>query len=309
LNPVSAHVPYVNRPLLGKAEVTAVMNDGHRWSGYGAPWPIRETTHGRSGNLLSNLHGSGTDFAETRTYQPGDEPRHINWRATARSGKPMVRVFHEDLAATSCFLVDRRETMRFGTRTRLKVTQAARLAIFLATWEARRGAELGALVMDKAPHWLPPRSGQSGINHLAQIAISPCPPLQRATNSSLEHGLARMTEQLPGGSHVYLISDFLDMDDSLQSLLYRMGKVHRVWALHVFDNAEQQLPAIGRLRLMWDQHENLGVVNTHSRSVQEHYHERFQRHRARITKLFTEADISFTSIGAQVDQLSDILQV
>lgn len=294
----------LDQPLLTHASVAALLRDGYHWSGNGAPWPIRETTFGRSGNLLSNIHGSGIDFAETRAYQPGDEPRHINWRATARSGKPMVRIFHDELAATSCFFLDRRSSMRFGTRVRLKATQLARLAIFLAAWESRRGAELGCLSMNDDLQWLSPRSGESGTSQVIRSVIQPCPPLDERSMPPLQHSLSRMAEQLPGGSHVYLISDFLDLDDELKPLLHRLGKHHRVWAIQVFDTAEQHLPAAGILQLVWGTRTSPPAINTSSSATRLHYEQLFQHHHKRIADLFAMADISFSSIATDANDLA-----
>ena len=284
------------------------MQQGHSWSGNGLPWPMRETTQGRSGALNSQQQGSGIDFAETRTYQPGDEPRHINWRATARTGTPMVRIFHEDLAPTACFLIDRRANMRFGTRIRLKAAQAARLAIFLATWEARRGAELGGLILNETPHWLPPVSGQTGIHNLTRLVTAPCPPIDQTTPLDINKTLSLLSEQLPAGSHIYLLSDLYDLNENALPQLYRLGKQHRVWAMSIFDPAEYSLPQAGQLRLIWD-NDTEALVNTHHRSIREQSRTRFQEHQAGIKRLCERADISFSSIATNTDNLANALQV
>jgi uncharacterized protein (DUF58 family) len=279
------------------------MQQGHAWSGSGLPWPIRETAQGRSGALNSQQQGSGIDFAETRTYQPGDEPRHINWRATARTGTPMVRIFHEDLAPTACFLIDRRASMRFGTHVRLKATQAARLAIFLATWEARRGAELGGLILNETPHWIPPVSGQTGIHNLISLATAPCPPMDQITPLDLNKTLSRLSEQLPAGSHVYLLSDLYDLDENSLPRLYRLGKQHRVWAMSIFDPAEYELPQAGQLRLIWDNNIETSVNSSH-KTIREQSRTRFQDQQASIKKLCERADISYSSIATNTDNLA-----
>jgi hypothetical protein len=49
----------------------------------------------RSGGHLSRFRGRGMEFDESRVYQPGDDPRNMDWRVTARAGKPHVKLFHE----------------------------------------------------------------------------------------------------------------------------------------------------------------------------------------------------------------------
>ncbi len=241
------------RALLDHQAVNACIQQGHNWSGKGFPWPMCEIRQGQSGDLIAQQQGSGIDFSETRPYQTGDEPRHMNWRATARTGRPQVRVFQAELTPTSYFLIDRRATMRFGTRRRLKVAQAARLAIFLAAWEARNGAELGSLILNETAQWQPPASGEKGIYQLAQNATKPCPPMFDVPQPEMKYALALLAEQLPAGSHLYILSDFSDLTETLVPRLHQLGLQHRVWAISIHDPAEQQLPLAGQLQLIWNQ--------------------------------------------------------
>lgn len=279
------------------------MRQGNRWNGDGLPWSIRETNSGRSGNLNSIHHGGGMDFAETRAYQPGDEPRHINWRAMARTGTPMVSIFHDDLTPVACFVVDHRSTMRFGTRVRLKVTQAARLAIFIATWEARRGTELCALTLDNQLYWQPPVSGQTGLQNITRRITTPCPPIEPAYEPGLEKTLMVLSEQLPPGSHIYLLSDFHDLTSALRPQLHRIALSHHVIAIGVTDAAEHVLPAAGRLNLVWPRAKTVKAFNSNNISLQQHCHIHFSQHHQRVTKLCEEAGVHFIPVKAGENNL------
>ena len=297
----------VDLPLLDSQEVSQCMQQGHHWNGHGLPWPIRETSQGRSGSYHSQYQGGGIDFAESRAYQPGDDPRHINWRAMARTGIPMVRLFHEEQSPTACFVVDRRASMRFGTRTRLKAAQAARLAIFLATWEARRGAEIGGLILNETFHWQAPTSGQTGINNLSRLVSAACPPLEATEHPDFNKALSLLAAQLPTGSHLYLLSDFYDLNEFSLPNLYRLGNEHRAWAISMHDKAEQELPRAGKLQLVWN-HENQVSVDSNSatlgNSIRDHHRQRLEA----ISRLCARADIMHTSIAAHEDDLVQALR-
>lgn len=287
------------------------MQRGHRWLGAGLPWPLRESHLGRSGSTHSRRHGSGIDFSETRVYQSGDELRHFNWRAMARTGQPQVRIFQQDLAPVSCFLIDRRAPMRFGTRRRLKVTQAARLAIFLATWEARRGAELAGLMLEQKALWQSPVSGEKGIYQLAQRATQPCPPIDQDADQSVvdfKQSLAQLVAQLSPGSHLYLLSDFNDLKKSMLPQLFQLGKQHQVWAIGIYDPAEQQLPQAGSLQLVWRQGSGSTVVNSENTAIRQQQRHRFNRRQQEIKTLFDQAGIYYSSVFCDVDEIEDLLQ-
>lgn len=296
----------VDLPLLDPQEVSQCMQQGHHWNGHGLPWQMRETSQGRHGSFSSLHQGGGLDFAETRMYQPGDDPRHINWRATARTGIPMVRLFHEEQSPTACFVVDRRASMRFGTRTRLKAAQAARLAIFLATWEARRGAEIGALMLNESFHWQAPASGQYGINNLSRLVSAPCPPLETTDHSDLNKALSLLSTQLPGGSHLYLLSDLYDLHESSLPDLYRLGNEHRCWAISLHDQAEQELPRAGQLQLVWD-HEHPVSIDSNSTGLDDSIRHHHQQRMEILNRLCTRADMMHTAIAAHEDDLAQAL--
>ena len=86
----------------------------------------------QSGLLASRALGSGTDYAESRVYQYGDDPRSINWRLSARSTDTFVKTFHTESRPCVSILLDQRKSMIFGTKKRLKISQALRVASLLA---------------------------------------------------------------------------------------------------------------------------------------------------------------------------------
>lgn len=304
--------PLIQQPILNHQAITECIQQGHHWNGIGFSSPLREFRHGKFGELTSQQQGGGIDFSETRAYQAGDEPRHINWRATARTGRPQVRVFHKDLSPSCYFLIDRRASMRFGTRTRLKVTQAARLAIFLASWEAKNGTELGSLILNKTPQWNPAMSGQQGIYQLAQFASSSCPPLDTDSAIDMKHALALLTEQIPQGSYIYLLSDFYDLEEEMLPQLYKLGQQHIVRAIGIYDSAEQHLPKAGHLHLLWNQQDifqHNPLIDTRDASVQNKYRMVFEQKQLKIKHLCEKAEISLTSVCSHADSISSALQV
>jgi len=301
---------HLQQALLDPLEINDCIQQGHYWNGNGMPWSMREPRQGNNGDITSQQQGSGIDFSETRAYQAGDEPRHINWRATARSGRPQVRVFHEELSPHCYFLIDRRASMRFGTRTRLKVSQAARLAIFLASREAQKGAQTGYLILNEKPQWQPATRGQQGIYQLAQLATAPCPPMRDDSTLSIKQALSLLAEHIPPGSHIYLLSDFYDLQKDMLAPLYQLGQQHHAWAIGIYDKAERQLPIAGYLQLLWKQHTTLQnniLVNTQDKTLVKQCRQRFEQKQQHIKKLCEMADINFTSVCSSTENISSAL--
>lgn len=198
----------------------------------------------RIGDRLSRFRGQGFDFEENRHYQPGDEQRLINWRLYARRGELFSKVFIEERRPEVYILVDRRASMRFGTRQQLKVTLAAKLAI-ATLWQAQQQIiAVGGVVVNDQAQWFAPAQGQTGLTPLMEAINAPCPPLSfDREQESLQQLLAQLDLRLAEGSFLLLLSDFADLDPvQAAPTLQRLGQRHNVQAIQINDVAEIRLP-------------------------------------------------------------------
>jgi len=93
----------------------------------------------------SRFRGRGVDYVESRAYQPGDDIRLMDWRLTARSGRPHTKVFQEEREQSILLLVDCNASMHFGSRARFKSVQAARTAALVAWAAVHGGDRVGAI--------------------------------------------------------------------------------------------------------------------------------------------------------------------
>ena len=85
----------------------------------------------QGGSYMSAFKGMGMEFDEVRPYQPGDEVRHLDWRVTARTGRPHTKLFREERERPILLWVDYRANMFFATRGVFKSVLAARAAALL----------------------------------------------------------------------------------------------------------------------------------------------------------------------------------
>src|SRR6478672_2557787 len=85
-----------------------------------------------AGRHPSRVRGRGLAFEELRAYVAGDDIRSIDWRVTARAGKPFVRVYSEEKDRPALILVDQRINMFFGSRLAMKSVAAAKVAALVA---------------------------------------------------------------------------------------------------------------------------------------------------------------------------------
>ena len=202
----------------------------------------------RTGNHLSKLRGRGMDFSEARNYQSGDEIRHMEWRVTARTGRPHVKVYQEERDRPVVILTDFNPSMYFGTRVAFKSVVAARLAALIAWTAAKQGDRVGGLVFSAVAHnEFTPRSRQAGVlpilAALSHYTHEHNPKSQRMPDArSLSHALLRLRRDAKPGSILVLISDFYNMDTDSEQHLSRLSRHNDILAYHVCDPLELAPP-------------------------------------------------------------------
>ncbi|WP_133407527.1 DUF58 domain-containing protein [Parashewanella tropica] len=120
-----------------------------------------------AGHRSSNIKGRGMEFAEVRHYQQGDDVRSIDWRVTARTGKPHTKLFVEERERPILLFVDFSHSQFFGSQLLLQSVQTAHIAATLGWQAIQHGDRLGALVATETEHVeLKPKSRRHGILQL-----------------------------------------------------------------------------------------------------------------------------------------------
>lgn len=177
-----------------------------------------------SGRYASRLRGRGLNFEEIRRYLPGDDTRNIDWKITARTRSPHVRVYTEEKDRGVLLLVDQRQNMFFGSRDRLKSVTAAELAA-LAAWRALDvGDRIGAIVFNdtEVREFKPHRSRESVMQILGEVVRQNHALAADSTVAPNPDQLNRVLEKArvlaPHDVLVILISDGLGADEHTERL-------------------------------------------------------------------------------------------
>jgi uncharacterized protein (DUF58 family) len=111
--------------------------------------------------------GAGTEFTELREYAVGDDPRLIDWKATARRNRPLIRVLEPEQEQTIIILLDRGRLMTANIQGLQRFDLGLNATLSLALAAIQRGDKVGVGVFDRTLHtWLPPQRGQQ---HMSQI--------------------------------------------------------------------------------------------------------------------------------------------
>ena len=271
--------PATHAPLLSDSELAAIA----AWASE-TPASQRMSEHLQRGEQASRFRGAGLDFEDLRPYQPGDDPRRIDWRVTARLRKTFVRVYGETRQAAVWVVLDRGASMRFGTRTRLKVTQAARLAALVLSGATRAHEAIALSLLDGAQHiHYPPRAGRAPLFSALTALNAPCPPTHDTAPSQWTNLLSELEISLPQGSRVWIFSDFLDLSAADERLLERLAARADLRLGFIADAQEIDLPDLGRIHLMT---QSVPIdIDTHAARLRQTYAEHIALHHTRLHAL------------------------
>ena len=281
-------------PLLNKNEIvellTRVQNikktSSHR----------HETSQDKVGEYRSVYRGHGMDYEESRRYQPGDDPRHMNWQLTARTGHHYMKVYREERQPGVFILVDRRQSMRFGTQQRLKITQAVRTAAITAFSAQEHNLSIGGVILDKQVKWFKESQNKQAIFDFISQASVPAPPIYNDKNKiRLSDILPTLDSILKKGSILYLISDFSDINEINQAVLLKLSSSHQVYAVQITDPAEISLPPVKALTISSVGNKSV-TINTEIKANKENYQSASEDYYEKIKKTFEDMGITYLQI-------------
>jgi uncharacterized protein (DUF58 family) len=239
------------------------------------------------GGHLSSFRGRGVEFDESRLYQPGDDLRTMDWRVTARTGKPYTKIFREERNRPVVIWLDLRVPMLFGTRGAYKGVRAAETAALIAWSAVGNGDRFGGLVFTDTEHEeLRPRLGRRAALQLFQLISrqelwSPKQAASSADNAM--HALQRLTRVTRPGSQIFLLSDFRGLGSDADRHFRQLASHGEVFLVHFFDPVEAELPPPGRYRIKAGGRSF--TIETGDEGLRASYRARFDARRTRLEAL------------------------
>jgi uncharacterized protein (DUF58 family) len=193
--------------------------------------------------------GGGTELAQVRPYEPGDDIRRMDWNVTARTTIPHVRVHVPERALTAWLLLDVSPSMTFGTADRRKADVAEGVAVAIGHLATQRGNRLGVVTFGGSrDRRIPPAAGRSGL--LGMLLAARVDAVEEGTGATSPADALRIANAAaPRGGLVILVSDFRGPRD-WRGPLAALAARHHVIAIEIDDPRETDLPDVGELTLV-----------------------------------------------------------
>ena len=198
-----------------------------------------------AGQYKSVFRGSGIEFEEVREYAPGDDVKTLDWKVSARLGKPFVKLYKEERESIVMLLIDMSSSLKFGTFSGPKLEKAAEVASVLAFNAIKNNDKVGVVFFtDRVEKYIRPKKGASHIWRVIK-EIFTFSPQGKGTNIS--EALDYLSKISRKRSFVFILSDFLD-EGYLKSLR-RIRQKHEVIGVRIYDKGAFKLPGKGIITL------------------------------------------------------------
>lgn len=206
-----------------------------------------------AGRMQSSIRGRGLIFEELRDYLAGDDVRSIDWRVTARTNKPTIRVYGEEKERPAILLIDQRINMFFGSRKSLKSVTAAEAAMLCAWRILGSGDRVGGLIFsDTGTSELRPHRSRNAVIALADRIAEKNAALSADYTGAPAHkaldDALHIAANIAHHDHLILvISDFDGHGRETRDLLLRLSVSNDVICLLIYDPFLLELPKSGEI--------------------------------------------------------------
>lgn len=198
-----------------------------------------------TGERRSVRKGTSIEFADYRSYAPGDDLRYLDWNILSRLDKPFIRTYHEEEDLLFVVIVDHSRSMGFGTPT--KLDHAVRLAggiAYLGLAGLDRVSTVGFSHELGAP-W-PAVRGKKSASRIFERLVS----FEADGGTSFERSFRTLAARVPRRAVVAVVSDFLDPAGYTTALETLLARACSLVLVQVLTPEEVETNLKGDLRLI-----------------------------------------------------------
>ncbi len=256
-----------------------------------------------SGLYASVFRGQGLHFEEVRDYRAGDDIRNMDWKVTARTGEPHLKVFRDERDRGVLLCVDQSPHMSFGTRGTFKSVRAAEAAALLG-WAGNAAHDrVGGLLFGDpgtGKRYFRPTMGRRALWRLLHALADSPPATAEGPPAPLADMLGHLDTSLGTGGIVFVIADFNRDIPGLERGLSQLRRHQSLVLVPVDDPADSRIPDMGRV-LFRGPDEALLEIDTGNAEAARAYHQAWRKRRDRLSGLCSGLGIALIPISTNTD--------
>ncbi len=256
------------------------------------------------GDYRSIFKGSGIDFDDLRPYQYGDDHRSINWNITAKEDKIYTNTYKEDKEQSVFFLVDVSKSQEIG-KDESKINTSKEIASVLTLSALNTNSQVGLLCFsDQKELFI---QSKKGISHGYRIIKNIYELKQKSNNTSISSMIRFFMKSIRKKSLVIIISDFID--ENYQKSLKSLSNSHDVICLHIYDDYETKIPALGIIEVEEKENNYKKWVNTSSKTFKEKTRDLFINSSIEMKKNMNSLGINYLRINSRENYIKNLIKL
>tara|TARA_Y100000389_G_scaffold64011_1_gene60020 strand:+ start:668 stop:1528 length:861 start_codon:yes stop_codon:yes gene_type:complete len=200
------------------------------------------------GQHRSPYHGFSVEFSEHRSYEPGDEVKHIDWKLYGKTNRLYVKRYEEETNLRAHLILDTSKSMSYTSNKVSKLDYGSYLLAALSYLMISQQDAAGVVLFDeKIRSFIPPKSTPSHLNTLLNVLDAPKP----GNDTKIESVLHQMAERINKRGLVIIISDLLDEPKSvLKGLKHFRHRKQEVILFHILDRNELEFEFENRTKFV-----------------------------------------------------------
>ena len=255
-----------------------------------------------SGKHRSPFFGHSVEFVQHREYVPGDDIRHLDWKAWSKTDRFYIKQYEEETNLRASVVVDVSESMHYGRGPLNKYEYACTAAACLGYLLMRQQDATGLITFDSdVRQVLPPRTSQTHLDAFIK-ALDVSRPREKTDINAI---LRRVAESVQSRGMVLLFSDLLvDREPLFKGLEMLRHRRHDVMVFHVLDDDELNFPFAGTTR--FEGMEELPHLLCDPRALRDGYLEALEEYLVEVRRGCSRMGIDYTLIRTS-DYLDAVL--
>ncbi len=260
-----------------------------------------------AGQYKSVFRGAGIEFEEVRDYAPGDDVKSIDWKVSARLGRPFVKRYREEREMIVMLVIDLSASGHFGTRASGKRETAAETAALLAFAAVRNNDKVGAILFtDRIERYIPPQKGSAHVWRLIKEIFAHTPGRPGTDLAAAIGFLGRVCRKRVTA---FVISDFIvpGAPAVVDCTMRVVARRHELIQVVISDPGEFELPPGGLISVRDLESGRSVVLDAFHGPTRQRYADRRRAAYRAVLNQFKAADLDAIEIstgGAAAEALT-----
>ena len=255
------------------------------------------------GEYHSMFKGRGMEFDEVREYSVFDDIRAMDWKVTARYGRPFIKCFKEERELTVFIMADISESNNYSSVNKLKKDIIVELTASFAFSAVKNNDKVGLILFtDGIEKFVPPRKGR---NHILRIIKEILEYKPHSKKTDIANSLLYFNKIQKRHSILILITDFFS--DMPKREIEIASKRHDVIACIVGDKREKYIDDMGIISIVDPETNESMYIDTSNKQIRNKYNNKIKKYMDDKISFLRRHNIDTLEISTEGDYTKSLM--